>query len=59
MWRDIFLNNREAVLDILGRFSEDLTAMQRAIRHGEGDTLSDAFTRTREIRRKIIDAKQD
>jgi cyclohexadieny/prephenate dehydrogenase len=59
MWRDIFLNNREAVLDILGRFSEDLTAMQRAIRHGEGDTLADAFTRTREIRRKIIDAKQD
>jgi len=59
MWRDIFLNNREAVLDILGRFSEDLTAMQRAIRHGEGDTLVDAFTRTREIRRKIIDAKQD
>lgn len=59
MWRDIFLNNREAVLNILGRFSEDLTAMQRAIRHGEGDTLADAFTRTREIRRKIIDAKQD
>ena len=59
MWRDIFLNNREAVLDILGRFSEDLAAMQRAIRHGEGDTLADAFTRTREIRRKIIDAKQD
>lgn len=59
MWRDIFLNNREAVLDILGRFSEDLTALRRAIRHGEGETLSDTFTRTREVRRKIIDAKQD
>ena len=59
MWRDIFLNNREAVLDILGRFSEDLTALRRAIRHGEGDTLSDTFTRTREVRRRVIDAKQD
>jgi cyclohexadieny/prephenate dehydrogenase len=59
MWRDIFLNNKDAVLEILGRFSEDLTAMQRAIRRGEGDTLEKVFTRTREIRRSIIDAKQD
>jgi cyclohexadieny/prephenate dehydrogenase len=58
MWRDIFLNNREAVLDILGRFTEDLTALQRAIRRGEGDLLWDRFSRTREIRRKVIDAKQ-
>ncbi|MBT3766009.1 MAG: prephenate/arogenate dehydrogenase family protein, partial [Rhodospirillales bacterium] len=48
-----------AVLEILGRFSEDLTAMQRAIRRGEGDALEEVFTRTREIRRSIIDAKQD
>ncbi|MEI6986619.1 MAG: prephenate/arogenate dehydrogenase family protein [Rhodospirillaceae bacterium] len=58
MWRDIFLNNREAVLDILQRFTEDLTALQRAIRHGEGDRLQDVFTRTRAIRRSVIDAKQ-
>ena len=58
MWRDIFLNNREAVLDILQRFSEDLTALQRAIRWGEGDTLEELFTRTRAIRRSIIEAKQ-
>jgi cyclohexadieny/prephenate dehydrogenase len=58
MWRDIFLNNREAVLDILQRFSEDLTALQRAIRWGEGDTLQELFTRTRAIRRSIIEAKQ-
>ena len=58
MWRDIFLNNREAVLDILQRFSEDLTALQRAIRRGEGDTLEKRFTETRAIRRSIIDAKQ-
>jgi cyclohexadieny/prephenate dehydrogenase len=58
MWRDIFLNNREAVLDILQRFSEDLTALQRAIRWGEGDKLQDLFTRTRAIRRSIIEAKQ-
>lgn len=58
MWRDIFLNNREAVLEILGRFTEDLTALQRAIRWGEGDKLFDVFTRTREVRRGIIDAKQ-
>lgn len=58
MWRDIFLNNREAVLDVIQRFTEDLTALQRAIRRGEGDTLEDLFTRTRAIRRGIIDAKQ-
>ncbi len=58
MWRDIFLNNREAVLEILQRFTEDLTALQRAIRRGEGDKLQDVFTRTRRIRRSIIDARQ-
>jgi cyclohexadieny/prephenate dehydrogenase len=58
MWRDIFLNNREAVLDVLQRFTEDLTALQRAIRWGEGEQLFDLFTRTRAIRRSIIDAKQ-
>ena len=58
MWRDIFLSNREAVLEMLQRFSEDLTALQRAIRWGEAQTLEDLFTRTREIRRCVIDAKQ-
>ncbi|WP_337998304.1 prephenate/arogenate dehydrogenase family protein [Oleispirillum naphthae] len=58
MWRDVFLNNRDAVLDVLQRFTEDLTALQRAIRRGEGDTLERHFTRTRAIRRGIIDAKQ-
>src|SRR5580692_10947377 len=58
MWRDIFMNNREAVLDVLQRFSEDLTALQRAIRRGEGDTLEDWFTCTRAIRRSVIEAKQ-
>ncbi len=58
MWRDVFLNNREAVLEMLGRFSEDLTALQRAIRWGEADKLEEWFTRTRDIRRSIIDAKQ-
>jgi cyclohexadieny/prephenate dehydrogenase len=59
MWRDIFLNNREAVLEMLARFSEDLTALQRAIRWGEGDILFDLFTRTRAIRRGIIEAGQE
>jgi cyclohexadieny/prephenate dehydrogenase len=54
MWRDIFLQNREAVLEIIQRFNEDLTALQRAIRWG--DKLQDLFTRT--IRRNIIDANQ-
>jgi cyclohexadieny/prephenate dehydrogenase len=58
MWRDIFLNNREAVLEMLGRFNEDLTALQRAIRWGEGEKLEEWFTRTRAVRRSIIDAKQ-
>jgi cyclohexadieny/prephenate dehydrogenase len=59
MWRDVFLHNREAVLEMLGRFSEDLTALQRAIRWGEGDMLFDLFTRTRAIRRGIIEAGQE
>jgi len=58
MWRDVFLANREAVLEMLQRFTEDLTALQRAIRHGEGDKLQELFTRTRAIRRAIIEAKQ-
>jgi cyclohexadieny/prephenate dehydrogenase len=58
MWRDVFLNNREAVLEMLGRFSEDLAALQRNIRWGEGDKLQELFTRTRSIRRGIIEAKQ-
>jgi cyclohexadieny/prephenate dehydrogenase len=59
MWRDVFLNNREAVLEMLGRFNEDLSALQRAIRWGDGDALFNLFTRTRAIRRGIIDAGQD
>jgi cyclohexadieny/prephenate dehydrogenase len=59
MWRDVFVNNREAVLEVLGRFSEDLSALQRAIRWGDGETLFNLFTRTRAIRRSIIDAGQD
>lgn len=59
MWRDIFLNNKDALLDVLGRFTEDLTALQRAISRGEEKALEDHFTRTRDIRRGIIDAKQD
>lgn len=58
MWRDVFLNNRDAVLEMLQRFTEDLTALQRAIRWGEGQTLEDLFIRTRAIRKGIIDAKQ-
>ena len=58
MWRDVFLNNRESVLEMLQRFSEDLTALQRAIRWGEGETLEELFQRTREIRRGVIDAHQ-
>ncbi|WP_108658889.1 prephenate/arogenate dehydrogenase family protein [Acuticoccus kandeliae] len=59
MWRDVFLNNKEAVLETLGRFSEDLAILQRAIRWGEGDALFDVFERTRAIRMSIIDAGQD
>ncbi len=59
MWRDVFLNNKEAVLEMLGRFTEDLTALQRAIRYGDGDTLFDLFTEARAIRRGIIQAGQD
>ncbi len=58
MWRDVFLTNKQPVLEILQRFTEDLTALQRAIRRGEGDTLQDLFTRTRAIRRGVIEAKQ-
>jgi cyclohexadieny/prephenate dehydrogenase len=59
MWRDIFLNNREAVLEMLGRSNEDLAALQRAVRWGDGDALFNLFTRTRAIRRSIIQAGQD
>lgn len=59
MWRDVFLNNKEATLEILGRFTEELFALQRAIRQGDGDHLHDYFTRTRAIRRGIIQAGQD
>ncbi|MFD0986006.1 prephenate/arogenate dehydrogenase family protein [Methyloligella solikamskensis] len=59
MWRDIFLNNKEAVLEMLGRFSEDLAAVQRMIRWEDGDALQDLFTRTRAIRRGIIEAGQE
>lgn len=59
MWRDIFLANKEAVLEILGRFTEDLAALQRAIRWGDGDKLFNLFTETRAIRRGIIDAGQE
>jgi cyclohexadieny/prephenate dehydrogenase len=58
MWRDIFLTNRDAVLEILQRFTEDLTALQRSIRKGDGRSLEDLFTRTRAVRRSIIDARQ-
>ena len=58
MWRDVFLSNREAVLEVLQRFTEDLTALQRAIRWGEGDKLEELFRRTRAIRRSIIEANQ-
>jgi cyclohexadieny/prephenate dehydrogenase len=59
MWRDVFLNNRAAVLEVLGRFNEDLSQLQRAVRNGDGKTLFDLFTRTRAIRRAIIDIGQD
>lgn len=59
MWRDVYIKNKDAVLDVLGRFTEDLTALQRAIRRGQSDVLEDSFTRTREIRRGVIEARQD
>ncbi|HEX8553860.1 MAG TPA: prephenate dehydrogenase dimerization domain-containing protein, partial [Sphingomonas sp.] len=59
MWRDVFLTNREAVLEMLQRFSEDLSQLQRAIRWGKGDELFDLFTRTRAIRRSIVEQGQD
>jgi cyclohexadieny/prephenate dehydrogenase len=59
MWRDVFLLNRDAVLDLLGRFSEDLTALRRAIRWGDGDTLFQTFERARRMRREVIEAGQD
>lgn len=59
MWRDVFLHNKDATLEILGRFTEELFALQRAIRTGDGDHLFDYFTRTRAIRRGIIEAGQD
>ena len=59
MWRDVFLTNKDAVLEMLQRFSEDLTALQRAIRWGDGEALFDLFTRTRAIRRSIIEQGQD
>jgi cyclohexadieny/prephenate dehydrogenase len=59
MWRDVFLSNKDAVLEMLQRFTEDLTALQRAIRVGDGDQLFDHFTRTRAIRRSIIAEGQD
>ena len=59
MWRDVFLTNKDAVLDILGRFTEELFVLQRAIRMGDGEQLHAYFTRTRAIRRGIIEAGQD
>lgn len=59
MWRDVCLHNKDAILEMLARFSEDLAYLQRAIRWGEGDKLFELFTRTRTIRRSIIQAGQD
>ncbi|PRD44469.1 prephenate/arogenate dehydrogenase family protein [Phyllobacterium phragmitis] len=59
MWRDVCLNNRDAILEMLGRFSEDLASLQRSIRWGDGDALFDLFTRTRAVRRGIIEAGQE
>lgn len=59
MWRDVFLNNKDAVLEILGRFTEDLSALQRMIRWGDGEGLFALFTRTRNIRRSIIESGQE
>ena len=59
MWRDVFLHNKDAVLEMLGRFNEDLTALQRMIRRGDGQGLFDLFTRTRAIRRGIVQQGQE
>ncbi len=59
MWRDVFLNNRQAVLEVLGRFNEDLSVLQRAVRDGNGEALFELFSRTRAIRRSILDVGQD
>ena len=59
MWRDVFLNNKDAVLEMLGRFTEDLTALQKAIRFGDGETLHRLFIEARAVRRSIIEAGQD
>ena len=59
MWRDIFLSNREAVLDILQRFTADLTTLHHAILKNQGERLESLFARTRVIRRKVIEARQD
>ena len=59
MWRDVFLNNKEAVLEMLGRFNEDLTNLQRAIRYGDGDELFKLFSDARHVRREIVEAGQD
>jgi cyclohexadieny/prephenate dehydrogenase len=59
MWRDVFLNNKEAVLEMLGRFNEDVAALTKAIRRGDGEALSEHFSRTRAIRRDVIEAGQD
>ena len=58
MWRDIFIANRDAVLEMLGRLSEDLAGLQRAIRVGDGEALESLFRRTREIRRGVVEAGQ-
>jgi cyclohexadieny/prephenate dehydrogenase len=59
MWRDVFLANKDAVLEMLGRFNEDVAALTRAIRRGDGEALFEHFTRTRAIRRGIVAAGQD
>jgi cyclohexadieny/prephenate dehydrogenase len=59
MWRDVCLHNKDAILEMLARFSEDLSSLQRAIRWGDGDKLFELFTRTRGIRRSIVEAGQD
>lgn len=59
MWRDVFLQNKDAVLDVLGRYIEDLTALKKAVRWGDGEMLLKEFTKTRDIRTRIIDAGQD